>query len=347
MAKFKYWGYITDDEGNVLPDTEISVYTYPIETEAYVFTSESSTTPTNEDPQTTTLADGYFEFYIADENEADPGVGEDEYRYNWTQRFKLVWTKKVNNIPVNSGFINNINIFPLSNIEEIDIESELKTNSARNKAISNLLGYKWDSHVEFDIRTAGLDTTSAHGLEPVDLTSNNAMVNKVVSNALIRELYYGIVKGSTNLYDTVITPEMWIADGDIYYYDVTHNRNDNYVKVKVFDDNNISVLTEYEVLGPNSIRLTTVDNTVTYIIRIVSIADPGYFKILAGSDWYTSGGSYIADVTHELDVWYPDVKVFDTNNVCLLVEYQIIDEDNIRLIFDTLEPPYKVYITNE
>jgi hypothetical protein len=99
--RVKYWSYLLNDEGQPIENANIYVYEAGTLNSVYVYTSESGSTYTNTVPQTTTNSDGYFEFWIADNNESNG--------YSRSQKFRIKWFKA----NITEGDIDNVSILPM------------------------------------------------------------------------------------------------------------------------------------------------------------------------------------------------------------------------------------------
>ena len=93
-----YFQWILNEEGQPVPGVDISVYLAGGTTPAYVYSAETAGTSTNTVPQTTTDANGFFEFWIA----GPP----DTYSYS-NQKFKITWVKAG---VIDAGEVDNVEI---------------------------------------------------------------------------------------------------------------------------------------------------------------------------------------------------------------------------------------------
>ena len=164
MARVKWFGYLLNEQGQVIPGASISIYLAGTETPATIYTSESGSDIIQIPPQLTTNADGYYEFWMGDTSE--------DFGYSSFQKFKIAWEKP----GIAEGYNDYISILPLA----IPVDTE-GTSEERDKSISNNLGRLWEEH-----RTTE-DPTNVHGIGPVDLNSTNTEINKLVSDAYAKE----------------------------------------------------------------------------------------------------------------------------------------------------------------
>jgi len=171
MARRHYWQFLVTDEGNPIENAEITVYLAGTETTAYVYSDELGGVAVNTDPQVNTSRKGYFEFWIADENELNG--------YPYTQKFKIAW----NAAGISAGYIDYIDVFSTS------VEPVLETDidETRNKAVSNLLANGWETHKDSELYVSGV--TEIHGMSGVNTdqytsVDSNTRKNKLVNNVL-------------------------------------------------------------------------------------------------------------------------------------------------------------------
>ncbi len=158
MARVKWYGYLLNEQGQVIPSANISVFLAGSNTPANIYTNESGSNIIQIPPQLTTNADGYYEFWIGDTSE--------DYGYSSFQKFKITWEKE----GIVNGYNDFISILPLA--LPVNVES---TDTVRDKSISNNLARLWEEH-----RTD--ESFYVHGIEPVDKNSTNADKNKLISN---------------------------------------------------------------------------------------------------------------------------------------------------------------------
>ena len=169
MARYHYWQFIINQEGQPINNAEVSLYLAGTDTPAYVYSSEFGGNAINTTPQAMTNRAGYFEFWLGDDQESDG--------YPIGQKFKLQWERE----GVASGSIDWLDIFPgFQPVDETSPDSNLK-----NRLISDELGHRWNSHAIHSVTNQGFPI---HGLERVDPEKDDNLYNKVVNNVLIKEL---------------------------------------------------------------------------------------------------------------------------------------------------------------
>ena len=161
MARKHYWQFLVTDEGNPIENAQISIYTAGTEDPVYVFTDEVGAGFASTAPQTVTSRKGYFEFWIADENEANG--------YPLSTKFKIAWSAA----GVSDGYIDYIDVFSTSwaPVDETDPDP------LKNKAVSNFLAKGWEDH-----KDAVLPFQTPHGLSFLVETDTDIDKNKVISN---------------------------------------------------------------------------------------------------------------------------------------------------------------------
>ena len=92
MARVHVWQYLLNEEGQPIPGADIQVYLASTTTSAAIYYDERGGDP-DYGGHMTTLSNGFFEFWVADDSE-DGGYALD-------QKFKVTWNKA----GISSGFI--------------------------------------------------------------------------------------------------------------------------------------------------------------------------------------------------------------------------------------------------
>lgn len=268
MARIHYWQYIVDDQGRPLQDVNVRLYLSDNPTqEADIFTHQALGAPT-----TSSVADiqtdgnGFFEFWIGDEFENIGG-------YVSTQKFKLTWSRA----GIQIGSISNIDVFPpVFKVDETDNSSSTVVD--KNKTISNELAYKWNTHVD------SIYAAEPHGFKPVNILSNNATSNKLVSNYLMNYILSAIASAGTLSIEATGAVQKaftlnfgdWSPSGDgSYYYDLAHFFGRQYPVVQVTKRMSNPLLDNYRIepksvrsLDGNTIRLS-VSNAMDVEVTII------------------------------------------------------------------------------
>jgi hypothetical protein len=86
MARVHYWYYLTNEEGQPVPDASISVYQAGGTTTAIkVYAGETESSVISTAPQVTTDSNGYFEFWVADASDLTNGYSNIKLRVAWTK----------------------------------------------------------------------------------------------------------------------------------------------------------------------------------------------------------------------------------------------------------------------
>lgn len=291
MARYHYWQYLVNREGQPINNANISIYEAGTTTDATVYTSEFGSDTVSVSPHLTTNQLGYFEFWIGDPDETSG--------YELGKKFKIKWDRS----GISSGYIDYINIFPA--FEEIDETDNL--DSSKNKLLSNVLAYGWENHKDFNVLTDGfpihgityVNTTSsdnqfnklisnnlgkgwedhknytfttsttatsgdeAHGLAPVVLGDDDPVFNKLVSNNTLKNM-------SVSFKETVSTASL-TSSGALYYYDIEHNLNENWPIIFIYNTSTRNKEEPEEVysIDENSLRiwLSTQINFVAKVMK--------------------------------------------------------------------------------
>ncbi len=122
MARIHYFSFITDDEGNAIPEVHISIYLAGTTVPADIYTSEIGAGWVSQAPQLLTNKLGYFEFWVSADTEGEQG-------YPIGQKFKISWWKE----GVASGYIDYVDILPYG-LLSVSFDS---TDDTFNKLMSN------------------------------------------------------------------------------------------------------------------------------------------------------------------------------------------------------------------
>lgn len=326
MARYHFWSFIVNEEGQPIEGADISIYLAGTEESAYIFIDEFSGSPIYTAPQIKSLGNGYFEFWVPDINET--------YGYNPNQKFKITWNRE----NVEYGMIDYIDIFPTTlPVNEFD-EDE-----TRNKSVSNKLAYDWELH--------RLDSShTVHGIEEGVLNHpESTEINKLVSDNWI---------------------DAWTRHKSYKAYN-----NDEPHGIKTFDLSNVPLSgsnTPDRVISftqgqkwethvekdfseePHGIEQIVLGDSDTEINKLVSNEiirelyyerSKVYSESVTVADWSAITGGYQTMISHNLQVEYPSITVWNLldNTVINPTEITSMDENNIK-ITNNENIPIKVII---
>jgi len=257
MARIHYWQYIVDEEGRPLENVNIRFYLSDNPTQqADIFTHpELGTSTFTNVANIQTNGNGFFEFWIGDEFETLAG-------YSSTQKFRLTWERA----GILLGSINNIDVFPpLFQVDETDSTSS--TTLEKNKTVSNYLANIWSTHAD----STYADADPPHNVVPVDITSQNSTVNKLVSNNLMNYILSAVASAgtlsieSTAAIERNFTIESWSPTGSDFYANVNHFIGREYPIVQMRFSNTKNTYNPKKVvsLTENSLRIHVTENAAT------------------------------------------------------------------------------------
>lgn len=172
MARYHYWQFIANQEGQPINNAEVSLFLAGTDTPARVYKSEFGGETTEEVPQVYTNKAGYFEFWLGDDTELEG--------YPIGQKFKLQWNKE----NIASGSIDWVDIFPgFGPVDETDDSSSIK-----NKLVSNSLAHGWEQHIQHqDVTTTGRPT-----FRQIKLTDEPFYDDDVVTKIYADEIARGL-----------------------------------------------------------------------------------------------------------------------------------------------------------
>lgn len=329
--RYHFWQFLLNQEGQPINGASVSVFLAGTITPANIFTNETLTNVISVAPQLVTTSNGFFEFWVADEEDS-------EFGYSRGTKFKLVWERD----GVASGTVDYIDVFPLvEGVNEFDNSSTYK-----NKLISNALTNIFYTHTNHDVVFNGLPI---HGLTNVDMTSNDETYNKLVNNFLAKGWQDHMSK---NLEDVGITVNIEnphnLQPVNPYVEEATFNKVLNNTIAKGWEDHRNYVFESTSLSGsPSGVYahdLWEVDP---------SSDDPKYNKIVSNKTLYDvyerfsnstftqaitawtdeGGGVYSFNIIHNLNQDYPSVTCWDTTTrkVLPLTEIESIDANEVKI----------------
>ena len=318
MARTHVWKFLVNQAGEPIENANIYITMAGgggIETgePAWVYFDEFSEGGSRSVPQVSTLENGYFEFWIDENEDFDPDGTIDNSEaqsYGYSQKFRLDWLKA----GISQGYVDYIDVFPASRFfEKVDETDE--TSTYKNKVISNYLGWKWDTHADQDARED--NALPIHGFELVRPTEPNDIPNKVITNRM----------GWTWDQHEQSTVENYNLSGG---YHPPHG------------------LVPYTP-GSNDTEWNVVVNdwTITNLYNLISESKAGLFDIGA-PDWALNvDGDYEYQLVHSLDIEFPDVTCYNsiTNKMIKTAEIHYVDSNTVTITIDEIAIYMKVRVT--
>lgn len=312
MARYHSWGFIVNEAGEPIENAEITVKLAGTDELANLYydefgSSNSVNTPSlSGGPQLSTLSNGYYEFWIGDITEP--------HGYRNDQKFKLEWVR----VGVAHGEIDYINIFPLGpHTEAVVLTDCVSPSIENNKLISDYLACKWDSHVDSEVLGSDAEFYSIHGLDFVNVNELDTLPNKIISN------FYG-----------------WHWDkhrlSTVQDFHPSAGRPHNIEEVEPLDGS--SVLRNKLVSNEDMFYLhSRITDLNVYVNQADSVLQ-GQIDELSGmsdqsrSGWYTiyptdwvedTNNIWYFDISHNLDIYYPFVIVWDMSTNMVIQPYNI------------------------
>lgn len=321
--RIHYWQYLVDEEGRPLSGVEVYVYKAAQTDPVWLYPSETGGTAFKSYPVgdggtlsdiILTGLDGFFEFWIGDQDEASG--------YSEMQKFKLAWYKT----GVASGEIDYISIFtPIAEVDETD------TSVTKNKMLSNFLAKKWNDHSD---ETILVDTP--HDIEQVNETSTDVTLNKVVSNNLSKgwEDHKDLTHATGDPHDLV--------DVDETDTDATYNKLVNNLLSKGWEDHKDELTSTSDPHGITEVDDTSQDNTENKLVSNNLMYTRPYREAfdVAVLDW-SGSGPYSADLVNtEHSTWqwnYPEVELWrdSTGMRVMPADIERLSASTIRLWIST------------
>lgn len=271
--RYHFWQFLLNQEGQPINDANISIYKAGTFAPVSVYTGEFTSETISDAPQLKTLSNGYFEFWIGDEEEVSG--------YPRGTKFKIEWHRE----GIASGKIDYINIFP--EIEGVD-ESD-PASSVKNKLISNALANQFITHVQHDVL---FDGYPIHGMDSLDVLSNDNTYNKIISNRLGK----GWEDHKNYVFESYSSSSVSGAPHDLQPVDVTSDdpKFNKIVSNKVIND-----------LFPKA------GGTITGGVTFESKIQEGYVVEDSGSEYIfdlSLGTNFEISLTDDCDLILPNIE---------------------------------------
>lgn len=322
MGRVHIWNTLRDEDGTAIPSADISIYLAGSTIPATIYLNEIGGSSKGNAPHLRTNAEGYFEFWIGDDNELNG--------YNTTQKFKIGWDK----IGIVSGYIDYIDVFP--SVIAVDITSSTEI---VNKSVSNALAKSWSDHVS--------DTSHiVHGIEENDATSNDTFKNKLISNSQAKA--WSAMQDTFN-FNTGSTPTSAQAHG----ITKVNPASSDTLKNKLVSNNDIKILNDHtswnfktkfetSATNPHGFDLgdeTSTDTTPNKLVsnallkRIKGNSLMTYNITITSSEWTLNGSIYEYTCVHNLGQNYPMNSIFRTDTGIQVIPISVtnIDINTIKI----------------
>lgn len=322
MGRVHFWQFLRDEDGSAIPNADISIYLAGSTTPANIYENEVGGSSIGNAPHMRTNSEGFFEFWIGDDDEVDG--------YNSSQKFKIAWDK----IGIVAGYIDFINVFP-----PIIPVNETSTSEVKDKCVSNLLAKIWTDHAS--------DTTHiVHGIAEVNENDTNTVKNKLVSNAQAKA--WSTANNTFNFY-TGSTPTSADAHGiakvNPVSTDVLRNKLVSNNDIKVLNDHvgwSLKNTFESWATNPHGLDLgdeTSDDTTPNKLVsnallkRIKGTNASTFSDSVNANEWTLSNGVYEYICTHNLGQNYPQVTLWrtDTGIVVIPISIENINTNSIKI----------------
>lgn len=314
MARVHFWKFLVNEAGEPIESANISITLAGTDTPVWVYFDEFSSTGKRDVPQLSTIKNGYFEFWIDEDEDFDPEGTVDNVNgvsYGFNQKFKLSWEKT----GIATGTIDYIDIFPPSRFFEKVNETD-PTSTYKNKVVSNYLAWYWTTHADQDAREEG--TLPIHGFELANSLEPNDTPNKIITNQMAWNW-------DTHVGDTIETYNLSAGP--------PHG-------LRPYVEGSIDTTWEVVVNDALITNLLAATKAALYLITVP----------LSGGDfeWEVDvDDRYFTTILHELNTAYPHVTCYNESTGVMVKSADVVyvDNDNIQVYID--EEPFnmKVRIT--
>jgi len=284
--RYHFWQFLLNQEGQPINDADISIFRAGTTTPVTIYTGEISSDIVSIAPQLSTTSNGYFEFWIGDEEEPSG--------YERGTKFKIQWERA----GISSGIVDNIEVFQtMAGVDETDPDSIYKNklisnalayrfanhsehevlndgfpihglmpvdvdaiDNVSNKVVSNRLANGWETHSNFNFDTVFPSEIedSPHDLQPIEYNSSDSTYNKLMSNQILFDIQGQITNIFSSVYYETVAASAWVLNGGSYEYDFVHNLDEEYPFIICWDTttNKVAELDVIESIDYNTLKLT-------------------------------------------------------------------------------------------
>jgi len=323
MARNHKWWYIVNQAGEPINAAHVFVYKAGTTDPVWVYFDEfGSTGSRSTSGQISTLENGYFEFWIDEDEDFDvcntSAVDDSSATsYPFNQKFKIRWEKT----GIASGQIDYIDVFPANryfrpaNISGCS-DSGVSENAEMNKVVSNYLVCRWEEHVNQDFRDL-TNPTLVHGFDYLNTSVPNNIFNKIVTN---NQGWLWDIHELTNVYEYSLSGSS--LGGESYTkspHDIWPVDPDNTIDTKVNKIvSNQMIKDMYDQIAESKSEIYTVSTALT-----------------ADYQWSLVSGYYETTINHNLAINFPDVICYGyIDSKWMLIktaEVEWVDADNIKI----------------
>lgn len=313
--RYHYWQFLVNQEGQPINDANISVFLANSDTPANIYLGETTTEYSNTVPQIKTNSVGYFEFWIGDDEEEHGNPTDQKYKIKWeregivygeidyidifpkqepvdeTDNLSTIRNKTISNRLANyweGHRTHNVILdgYPIHGISFVDLNS---SNTTINKLVSDYIAKSWEDHKNSTLtfqtsaystmteELSAQDFDTPHNLNPVNISSDNTVFNKLVSNHLIKTVLNSIEQNDEEIlnlknvfYEIEITS--WTDNGDgTYSYTINHNLNKKYLNISCWNITTNKFLYDLDIesIDEDNTKITVNDDTLKIFIKIL------------------------------------------------------------------------------
>jgi hypothetical protein len=278
MSRIHWWSFLVNEEGQPINNADISIYLAGTTVPAKIFLDEFSTESEDSIPQLKSSKNGYFEFWI-------PDVTSDIYTSG--QKFKIEWDKA----GLEYGYIDFVDIYP--SYYPVD---ENKSDTKKDKTVSNELAQRWESH-------ALDDSHVIHGIEEITFEDLNTIRNRTISN----KDGFEWEKHTNSIFTTEGTSGQTFITG-------THATSADFPHdIHPWNPSENIELTDSNYWIKNRLISHHYGTKWNNHVENGELHHNSYHESISSTDWSPSGANYIFDVIHQLNEPYPMIQMWNTD----------------------------------
>lgn len=348
MARNHVWKFLVNQAGEPIEGANVSIYKAGTEIPVWVYFDEFAAGGSREAPQVRTLENGYFEFWIDEDEDFDvcnTAAVDDEtaVSYGFNQKFKIAWEKT----GIAQGYVDYVDVFPPNRyfqpvaLDKCNLANPELDDIKMNRTISQALACKWNTHVD-SIITDVSDPTDIHGLDYLATDQPNDIFNKIVKN---EQGWLWDIHEMTNVWEYSLSGS---THGGQSYNKYPHG-----IEPLLVDGEGQPIITGNpdEDDKFNKVVSNTLMNQIVSDIDAIK-QDTFTISLVGATDfnWTIEGDHYEAEIGHNLPVTFPNVTCYGwIDGKWMMVkeaEVEYVDINTIKISIASEPVDFTVRITS-